>query len=205
MMNSKLYTIIILFFIVNLYGQFEGSVGTLPVGIKWKQINTDTVRIVFPYELRIKAKRIVNMINYMSKNNTSTIGTKFNKIDIFLINKTAVSNGFVRPSPYHSKFFTMSPQYSFGGNVDWLDLLTIHEYRYVMQMNNTNHGVTKWFRKIFGEAIWSFSMFTAIPNWFWEGDAVVEETELSYSGRGRISQFKNSFNDIVKLNSSFGY
>ena len=196
-----------LFFIYafNCNAQLYETTGTIPPGIKWEQINTDTVRVVFPVGLESQAQRITNMIHYETKNNKRSIGSISSKIDIFLINTGAISNGFVRPAPYHSKFYTMPAQYPFAGTIDWLDLLSIHEYRHVMQMNNAKQGMTKLVKIFFGDLGWSAGMFGAVPNWFWEGDAVQQETALSHSGRGRLPLFKSRFLSIMNLKKPFGY
>jgi len=194
-----------LIYALNSSAQFFESTGTIPPGIKWKQINTDTVRVVFPNGLESKAQRLTNLIHYLAKNNKTSIGEKQEKIDIFLINTGSGSNGFVRPAPYHSKFYTMPPQYPFAGTVDWLDLLGIHEYRHVMQMNNSKQGITGLAKYFFGDFAWSIGMFGAVPNWFWEGDAVQQETALSHSGRGRLPLFKDRFLSIMDLKKPFGY
>ncbi len=202
---KKLIYFFAFFLSISSYGQNVEDIGTIPSGIKWKQINTDTVRVVFPEGLESQAERLTNLIHYQAKNNISSLGLKSHKIDIFLINTVAESNGFVRPAPYHSKFFTMSSQYPFAGSVDWLDLLGIHEYRHVIQMNNSRHGVTGIAKFVFGDYFWAFGMFASVPNWFWEGDAVQQETALSHSGRGRLPMFKSRFLTIMNNKKPFGY
>ncbi len=197
--------VLFLLFYINIFAQLEEPVGTIPPGIKWRQINTDTVRVVFPEGLEKRALRLTNLVHYLAKNNKRSIGELQSKIDIFLINTGAGSNGFVRPAPYHSKFYTMPPQHPFAGTVDWFDLLGVHEYRHVMQMNNSKHGITSLGKYFFGETIWAALMFAAVPNWFWEGDAVQQETALTYSGRGRLPLFKTRFLTIMDINKPFGY
>lgn len=204
-MKLRFLLFIILFIHLKSDGQFYSSTGSLPSGIKWNQINSDTVRVVYPEGLGLRAQRIANVVHFISAKNMNSLGDISDKIDIFLINKSSVSNGFVTSAPYHSKFFTMPPQEPFGGTIDWLDLLSLHEYRHVMQMNNTKHGITKWLRKIFGETIWTGAMFLAIPNWFWEGDAVMQETILSSSGRGRLPLFRSRFFDIINQSNVYSY
>ncbi|MBK7095078.1 MAG: hypothetical protein IPH57_08550 [Saprospiraceae bacterium] len=179
--------------------------GLFPAYKEWQQINTDTIRLVFPRGLENKAQRISAMIHHLAKENNASIGNKLNKTDIFLINQTLESNGFVSFAPVHSKFFTTAPQQPFAGTIDWMDLLTIHEYRHVMQVNNGIKKIPGFVKKIFGDRLWANMLVVAVPGWFWEGDAVVQETALTYSGRGRIPDFKVRFNTIRDLETPFSY
>ncbi len=197
----------VLFFLfaVSAKAQLTNAYGTVPPGVKWQQINTDKVNVIFPEGLQHKANRIANIIDYLAESKTATIGDKFEKVNIFVVNNTAVSNGYVTPVPFHSKFYTMMPQFPFAGTLDWIDLLSIHEYRHVMQMNNFSVGITGIVKKTFGELFWSAFMNMAIPNWFWEGDAVFFETALTNSGRGRLPLFSARFDGIMNLDKPFGY
>ncbi len=197
--------ILFLLFSLVAKAQFTNSYGTVPPSVKWQQIKTDKVNVVFPTGLQSRANRIANVINYLAENKTATIGNKAGKINVFLVNNTAVSNGYVSPMPFHSKFYTMMPQPPFAGTLDWIDLLSIHEYRHVMQMNNFSVGITRIVRKTFGDLFWAILMNTAIPNWFWEGDAVFFETALTNSGRGRLPLFSARFDDIMNQEKPFGY
>lgn len=185
-----------------LSGQIHGL---FPAYKEWQQINTDTVRLVFPKGLKAKAQRISSMIHQIAKENNKSIGSKLYKTDIFLINQTLESNGFVSYAPVHSKFFTTAPQYPFAGTIDWMDLLTIHEYRHVMQVNNGIKKLPGIVKKIFGDILWANMIVMAVPDWFWEGDAVIQETALTYSGRGRTPDFKIRYNTIKDLKTPFSY
>ncbi len=192
-------------FAVSVSAQLPDGYGTVPFGVKWRQINTGKVNVIFPEGLQNKANRIANIVDYLAENKTHTIGDKFEKVNIFVVNNTAVSNGYVTSVPFHSKFYTMMSQSPFAGTLDWIDLLSIHEYRHVMQMNNFSVGITGIVKKTFGELFWTAFMYMAIPNWFWEGDAVFFETALTNSGRGRLPLFSAGFDNIVNLNNPFGY
>jgi hypothetical protein len=204
-MKSLLSILSILLFGSVLNGQLIGIESSIPPGIDWRQLNTDTVRVVYPAGLESQARRIGGMVHYMAEHQTGSLGEKVRKIDIFLLNKTVESNGYVATPPFHSKFYTQAPQVSFAGTTDWLDLLAIHEYRHVQQMSNALHGPTKWMYRLFGEIGWAGAAHLAAPAWFWEGDAVVQETLLSHSGRGRVPGFGVHLRTIASLEVPFDY
>ena len=125
---------------------------------------------------------------------------------VVLQNQTAVSNGFVTVGPRRTEFFTMSPQRAnFLGTFDWLDLLALHEYRHVVQYDKSRTGLTGFLANVLGEYTLSAVSHAAVPQWFWEGDAVGVETALSNSGRGRIPQFGAVFRANLLEKSSFNY
>ncbi|GAB3275747.1 hypothetical protein GCM10027347_49230 [Larkinella harenae] len=100
-----------------------------------------------------------------------------------------LSNGFVTMLPRRSEFFAAPPQDPFlTGNLDWLDMLAIHEFRHVVQYEKALQGFTGVAYTLFGNTALS-AMAVGVPDWFWEGDAVGTESALTLGGRGRIPNF----------------
>src|SRR5919112_3516475 len=118
--------------------------GGNPSSIKWKQINTDTARVIFPAGLESAGERVATIIHDLQKNHSSTIGSRVRKINIVLQNQTTISNAYVGLGPYRSEFYLFAPQNSFSlGALNWLDNLSLHEYRHVEQYANFNVGLTR--------------------------------------------------------------
>ncbi|MFS8082745.1 MAG: hypothetical protein ACMG51_04780, partial [Ginsengibacter sp.] len=173
--------------------------GGNPPSIKWQQINTPYSRVIFPRGFAAEANRISYIINGIAEPTSITIGNKKKKINIVLQNQTTVSNGYVGLGPFRSEYFVTQPQDNLGlGSFPWIDLLTIHEYRHVQQFNNFNVGLSKVMRDIFGEEGQALANDAAIPNWFYEGDAVYNETNLSKQGRGSLPSFYNAYRSLWK-------
>jgi hypothetical protein len=182
--------------------QFGGN----PSSVKWKQINTDTVRIVFPEGLDSAAQRIANVTHSLQRNYTTGIGNKLRKVSIVLQKDVTLSNAFVQLGPYRSEYYLIPPQDAFElGAQGWVDNLAIHEFRHVQQYSNFNVGLSKAFSILFGEYGQSVANASAIPDWFFEGDAVYNETKLSIQGRGRLPLFLSSYKslEIDKKDYSF--
>lgn len=145
--------------------------GGFSPGINWKQINTKSVRVIFPESLENQANRVANMVLYMDQNNHVTIGEQSKKIDLILNNQGVMPNGYVALSPYRSEFFTTPFQKSEAlGSLPWLDLLSIHEYRHALQYANFRKGITKIGYILTGETFWSLALNLSTPNWYFEGD-----------------------------------
>ncbi len=169
------------------------SLGGHPSNVKWKEIDTKHVRVIFPQGLEKRAFRIASIINYEKENYTYSIGDKSRKIDIVLQTNQVMSNGYVSLAPYMSEFFGTGLQDNSPlGSLDWLDVLSLHEYRHSLQYVNANRGFSKFLHYFQGQGGWSLGVNIAVPSWYFEGDAVVAETVLSNAGRGRTpSFFKN--------------
>lgn len=191
------YSILAFVFFYTYNFSFAQQFGGNPPSIKWHQINTDTVRVIYPVGVEKQAQRVANTIHYLSKNTRRSIGEKHKKIDVVLQNQSVVSNGYVSLAPFKSEFYLTQPQNSRVVGSNWLDLLTIHEYRHALQFVNARRGITNLAYILSGEFGWSYFSSLSIPDWFWEGDAVVSETALSAQGRGRMPAFYNGYRSLL--------
>ena len=195
------YFLFFSFYLVNAQ-QFGGN----PSSVKWKQINTDTVKVIYPEGLDSAAQRIANVTHSLQRNYTTGIGNKLRKVSIVLQKDVTLSNAFVQLGPYRSEYYLMPPQDAFElGAQGWLDNLAIHEFRHVQQYSNFNVGLSKVFSALFGEYGQSVANASAIPDWFFEGDAVYNETKLSIQGRGRLPLFLNSYKSLDTDNRHYNF
>jgi hypothetical protein len=172
--------------------QFGGN----PPSVQWKQINTDTVRIIFPQGADSAAQRISSIVHFLASKNTS-LGNRRDKINIVLQNQTTIANGYVNLGPYRSEFFLTPSFNNFDlGSISWPEALASHEYRHVQQFSNFRVGLSKTMYYLFGEEGLAVAVNAAIPDWFYEGDAVYNETVHSQQGRGRIPFFTNQYKSL---------
>ena len=182
--------------------QFGGN----PPSLKWQQINTDTVRVIFPKGMDAQGKRVTDIVQQISRYHRSSIGPLQHKVSIVLQPQTMQSNGYVQLGPFRSEFFlTPPPSSNDVGSVNWVDQLALHEYRHVLQNNNFRKGLSKVFYYLGGELGQAAITNIAVPNWFWEGDAVVMETALSLQGRGRLPAFFNDFRALTLANKKYSF
>ncbi len=189
-MKSKYFLLVLVLSLFGLTTLTAQGLGGHPSNIKWQQVNTKKVRVIFPEGLEKRAFRIANIINHVNKNNTYSVGDKSRKINLVLQTNQVMSNGFVALSPYRSEFYGTGLQdHSIVGSLDWLDLLSLHEYRHALQYVNADRGFTKFLHILQGQNGWAMGVNIAVPAWFFEGDAVMAETLLSPIGRGRTPSF----------------
>ncbi len=164
--------------------------GGHPPGLRWQQINTPYVRVIFPKGMEAPAERTANLIHSIHDEHRRSVGNQSEKIDLVIQNQTVIPNGYVGLAPFRSEFFATPPQNpNLLGSLDWIDVLAVHEYRHALQLVNADRGFTTLLRTLFGEQGWAIGVNLSIPSWFWEGDAVVTETALTNAGRGRLPAF----------------
>lgn len=158
-----------------------------PTGLKWKQINTSHFRVLFPSGFDQPAQRVANTLEHIYEPESRSLGKTPRRISVILQNQSSISNAFVSMIPRRSEFYTMPAQdYNFIGTNDWLDLLSAHEYRHVVQYRHAIRGINRLIYYVFGPTTLVGMSHTAVPQWFWEGDAVATETAFTPSGRGKL-------------------
>ncbi|MFI5129753.1 MAG: hypothetical protein ACHQFX_07175, partial [Chitinophagales bacterium] len=74
---------------------FSQRFGGNPPSIKWKRIDTDTARIIFPAGLDSQAQRISSLVHYQASQKPVSLGDKLYKINIVLQNQTTIPNAYV--------------------------------------------------------------------------------------------------------------
>jgi hypothetical protein len=167
-------------------GQFY-EFGQDPSSLKWKQLETENFKIIFPSDFSSKAQYLANHLENSYFLNSSQLDHQPRKIPLIIHNQTVYSNAFVTWAPKRMEFFTFpDPELS---SMDWLQELSLHEFRHVTQIDKVNTGFTHFMSFILGQQI-TGAVAGMMPLWFIEGDAVSAETSLSLSGRGRMPSFE---------------
>lgn len=201
---KTIYVVVSLFFFGNIANAQEFG-GTRPT-TRWSQLNTPAARVIFPQQLDSSAKRISNIIDFLSRSTQNTIGTRQRKINLVLQNQNTISNAYVGLGPYRSEFYLTPLQNSFElGSLPWPDQLAIHEFRHVQQYNNFDVGLSHLLKIIFGDEGLALGNNAAIPNWFFEGDAVFNETNVSRQGRGRLPFFYKDYRSLWKAGNNYSW
>ncbi|HRO45237.1 hypothetical protein [Agriterribacter sp.] len=188
------------------FSAYSQEFGANPPSVKWQQVNTPEARVVYPRGLDTTAQRIAAIVHYLNRHTGITAGTAQRKINIVLQNQTTLANGYVGLAPWRSEFF-LTPRFnSFDlGSLPWAENLAIHEYRHVQQYMNYRKGLSKLAYIILGEEGQAVANSAAIPNWFFEGDAVFQETAVSGQGRGRLPVFFNGYRSLWKADKKYSF
>jgi hypothetical protein len=200
------YFLILIFILGSSRNLLAQRFGGNPPSVKWKQVNTDTARIIFPEGLDSQAQRVSSLVHYLASQRPVALGNKLYKINIVLQNQTTIANAYVGLGPFRSEFFLNPALNNFDeGTIPWGDQLAIHEYRHVQQFNNFRTGLSKTMYVLFGQEGYSLAINASIPDWFYEGDAVYNETILSKQGRGRIPFFLNAYPSLWRAGKNYSW
>ena len=182
------------------------NLGGHPASLKWAQINNNTVRVIFPEGLDSQANRINNIVRLFDTTTMATIGNKQRKWNIVLLNQTTIPNAYVRLAPVISELNMLPGQDNFStGSLRWDDNLIIHENRHMQQFANFNSGLTKVFSFFLGQEGQLLANGITLPNYFFEGDAVWQETLVSAQGRGRMPSFYNGLRALELSNKNYSW
>ncbi|HRN48967.1 MAG TPA: hypothetical protein PKW69_13100, partial [Niabella sp.] len=80
---------------------------------RWRQINNDTVRVIFPNGNNATANEVANIVLNLAAQNKISLGNRLRKIDIVLQNAPVISNGYVSLGPFKSEFYLTPPSDNF--------------------------------------------------------------------------------------------
>ncbi len=179
------------FIYTNSFSQFSKS-ETAPPGIRWQYKKSENFKVFFPKELDSIANYTISFLENNINNIKVNPNDKIRRSRIILHNQNSIPNAFVTSSPRRSEFYVNAKAESphFVHNNNWIDLLSVHEYRHLVQRElSHNNFFNKTVFYLFGEGLSSMLTRSTAPNWYWEGDAVYTETTKSNYGRGRIPSF----------------
>ena len=170
--------------------------GDDPGRLKWNYIDTESYRVIYPQGsdslARVYARKLEKYKVPVSRTSGYMTGEGDGKIMPVIIHAYNDANGSVAWAPKRMDLFTIPTVYN-PEPLPWSTMLSVHESRHVSQMQ---FGLTerqkpgKWF---LGQG-WNIITFLLYPgSTNTEGDAVVAETALTPSGRGRTADFLNYY------------
>lgn len=198
--NANLLKVIgSLFFIlapIHAHAQFN-TTGDDPARVKWSTFKSNHYRIVFP--------RGMDSLAYVYAENLEKFHTPVawtagfapgekhkSKIPAILHPYSGESNASVTWAPKRMDFYMIPDAYD-PDPINWEKHVTIHESRHVAQMQLGYDGIFKPFPWFLGDIFVGAVAGLYGNKDLMEGDAVVAETALTNSGRGRSGDFLNYY------------
>ena len=189
----KIFTVILLALTSFKSNAQFSLTGNDPAAVRWRQMETENFKLIFPKgedslarvygtELEEARLRIARSSGYL-------IGQSYKgKMPVVLHSRYVLPNASVTWAPKRMDIFTVNDPYE-PMAMPWVRNLAIHEGRHAAQMQFGADRGNKALHWLFGEmAAGAFAGIYPGPA-FLEGDAVVAETALSRSGRGRQASF----------------
>ncbi|MFW6290368.1 MAG: TolB family protein [Mariniphaga sp.] len=188
--------------VLNTLAQYFQT-GQDPASIRWKQIDSRNFKLIFPDYYEAQAKKLAGNLDAAYPFTSYTLKHNPQKIPFILHTQTVQSNGLVAWAPKRAEFYTTPHQSMYPQ--DWLEQLTLHEFRHVVQVDKIRSNLPVWARYLLGEQGTALVFGAYLPWWFIEGDAVVTETSLSNYGRGRLPSFLMEHQAQVVQKGVFSY
>ena len=170
------------------------TLGDDPANLRWATRSTRDYRIIYPQWADSLACSYAVQLQRWYGPVSQTAGFSPNQqyrqpIPVILHACTGEANGAVVWAPRRMELFTLPDAYGGLGPMPWEQALAIHETRHVAQHQFARDGWNKGLHILFGE-LPSYMIGGFYPNAaIMEGDAVVAETALTASGRGRTADF----------------
>lgn len=161
--------------------------GEDPAGLNWRQIVTADFQLIYPAEFEDKAKIMAGYFQKVYQIGSASLRHKPRKISVIFHTRTIRSNGLVGYAPKRMEIYTTPHQDILAQ--EWLRHLVLHEFRHVVQVDKISSQVPLIVKALLGEQGVALVTGLYLPFWFLEGDAVIAETALSNSGRGRDPSF----------------
>jgi len=202
MRKIKLYLTLFFLSVFSAKGQFFQT-GQDPSSIKWRQINTANFQIIFPQEYENQAQRLSFILEKVYNYGVHSLNHRPRKVSVILHTNSANSNGLLAWAPKRMELFTTPNQQIYAQ--DWLEQLAVHEFRHLVQMDKIQSSIPELLKILLGEQAAAAITGIYLPYWFLEGDAVVTETSLSNSGRGRTADFSMAYRAQLLENGKYSY
>ena len=177
--------------------------GQDPAFINWKQINTDEFQILFPKAYEEKARYMAAIFQDLLEKGGKDLQHRPKKFSVVVHTRSATSNGMVAWAPKRMEIFaTSAPD---NDSQLWIDHVSTHEYRHVIQIDKMEQGFTRILNCILGQQATMLVVGLYLPPWFLEGDAVCAETALGESGRGRSPFFEQELRAQLLEKGNYSY
>lgn len=167
---------------------------------RWKQMKTDSYRVVYPDTAANIASRMMFYLDTIKDD--INYGYRYPAMSIpFVVHpENFNSNGLVMWMPRRVEFLATPSTNSYA--TPWVKQLVAHEYRHAVQYNNLNRGVFKALGYLLGQQSSTVSLLV-MPLWVMEGDSVMTETEMTTFGRGMQPSFTLTYRAYGNVGEAF--
>lgn len=171
--------------------------------IKYREIKNDRIHLVYPSFYEAKAQKFASYVDSIYSIIGLSLGAKAPQVPFLFHTNSAYSNATTIWAPKRIELWTSAPVTTYA--YPWDRQLAVHELRHAVQINSLKKGFTKYAARIFGEHIYGLVEGIFVPMWFMEGDAVLAESTLCPTGRGKTSEFNMYLKAQMMQKGSYSY
>ena len=166
--------------------------GSAPASLSWRQIKGDHFDIIYPKGLDSLAREY--LFSFERYRTATLTGLKIEtpRMPMVLHPYDMYSNGMVVWAPRRLEIYTTPPGDALYAQ-DWITQLAVHEGRHVGQMTHYTKHAFRWLNILVGEQGSAVGIGLHPSRVLFEGDAVLNETDMTPAGRGRDPEFLKYF------------
>ena len=198
---QKIFILLVALFSIQKADAQFFTLGSDPGTVVWRIIKTDHYSLIYPKEIDSLARIYLYEMERIRDKVNEPLMINPKRIPVVLHPYSTQSNGSVAWAPKRVDLLTSPDPYD--GSADyWQRHLVAHELRHVAQIENYTKGPYKVLYYILGEQATGIGLGLFAHKTVMEGDAVISETELSKSGRGRSADF-NKYIRAMYLSDEF--
>ncbi len=168
-------------------GQYVLS-GSDPASLRWNRISSEHFDVIFPTAIDSLAREYLYLFEKTRPADLTGLRIETPRIPIILHPYNMYSNGMVTWAPRRSELYTTPPGDPLYA-LNWEMQLAIHEGRHIGQMTHYTKGFFRFLNILVGEQGSAVGVGLHPTRVLLEGDAVVNETDFTASGRGRDPDF----------------
>ena len=168
--------------------------------LKWRELKNRSVRLIYPREFESKARSMSQYFEILDSSDTFGFSMRAKQTPVVIHAENPYSNGVAVWAPKRIELQT-EPQIR-ASATPWLKQLSAHEYRHIVQLSNLNRGLTCFGSYIIGQQAVGI-VSGLIPQWFFEGDATLAETQSAHNGRGVQPDFSIGLRMLLDKGASF--
>ena len=167
--------------------------GSDPASLRWSQLKGDHFTIIYPTSIDSLARVYLYSLEKTRGIDLAGLrGIETPHMPVILHPYNMNSNGSVIWAPKRLELYTTPPGDALFA-LDWETQLALHEGRHIGQMTFYTRRLYRFLNILVGEQGTAVGVGLYPSRTLFEGDAVLHETDLTASGRGRDPEFLKYF------------
>ena len=166
--------------------------GNAPFCTRWSQLKGEHFDIIYPSEIDSLAREYLYTFEKTRTATLTGLHIETPHMPMILQPYDLYSNGMVSLAPRRIELYTTPPSTPLYA-LNWEMQLAVHEGRHIGQMSHYTKGLYHFLNILTGEQGSAVGIGLYPTRVLLEGDAVQNETDMTFAGRGRDPEFLKFF------------